>query len=168
MIEAVHFANRRAWIFLRRMAFLPFWWVVAQSAFVAFNTVANPVSLWFRPVSLYIPDHCEGTDPFVLYTREIKKPFQGSFKTYFTPIGNGSFPALRSPTIDWNYQVRPLATVRTRLSELMAIPDNRHLEVGDWFGSLDWTLNISWQRPGHATLSSNVFTVFPATDPRCL
>lgn len=166
MREAIGFANKRLWVFCRRMAFLPFWVILIQTAVVAINTAKDPVSDWFRPISLYIPDHCEGDDPIVRYTREIRREFSGTYRGYYISPSNGSFPFLDSGVKPWPYKPRALATVRANMTNLMG-GDARRLAPGEWYAGLDWTLDRPWRKPGTVTLYSNLFQVWPAEDIRC-
>ena len=167
MNAAIKIANRRLWTFTKRMAWLPLWVIVGQAAIITFNTANDDVSNWFKPVSLKIPNHCEGEDPEVQYTRQILKEFPGTYQGYFTSTPVGSFPVNASGTINWSYKVKPLATVKPKLYDLMGSKGEK-LSPGPWYATIDWTVERGpWMTKGSATLHSNAFIIWDKSNIRC-
>lgn len=134
------------------------------------RTHVDPLRNWFYPMHIFIPDHCAGSDPVVIYERMISKQFTGSYRAQFTEVidlnGNFGFPICVYQSGEFEY--RPRADIRAtpKLSEFIGeackLPPGKYRQETTWHPL----------RPGYVdettSLVSNIFSVIPATDPRCV
>lgn len=50
-------------------------WAVSTAK--EFRRASAPASDWFVINEVFVPDHAQGDDPEILYTREVREPFRG-------------------------------------------------------------------------------------------
>lgn len=120
---------------------------------------------WFRVNEVFVPDHASGSDPLMIYDRDISVPFRGSWVVSVQKEDENKLFSVDSSAPDCS------GSGFTHYDPEVIIPDNA--VSWSWFVGKNCTLSpgryrmkVSWimQRPGwpekEIRHTSNIFTVY--------
>lgn len=161
----IRIANlRAAWLIKTTIyCVLAFW-----AGLFVFKTVMllEPVGHYAKWISIEVPDHCEGTDPEIVVSRILKRPFRAHWYIQAENDRDPNRPPECSNDEFTAYAERPMITVQVPLSNYLG--RQCFIHPGRWHLEVRRTIINPWRWPREAPLQrSNSFTVLPKTDPRC-
>jgi hypothetical protein len=165
MRASLGFAASRAWVLIKLAAFIPPTLIVGAVSIEMYRSHLEPVETWFEPISLAIPDFCEGADPEVTYERVIHKRYRGRFHTAFELSGGDGFPICPFDSTEIPYSPKPARVSHPRLSAFAGALCP--LPPGAYELHTEWSLHPPGYLAMHPDLKSNAFVVLPRDSMQC-
>ena len=159
-------ATRSAFGLINTMTILLVWIFAMKYVVAELRERVDPFSSYFRPLWMYIPDHCAGNDPMIHYGRAVDKAFLGAYHGAWKSPDADQFPIGVGATSPFPYEPKPYKIVSVPLSVFIG-KRNPLPPPGRWHRIETWDRLIPGRRAASLSLKSNDFTVWPATDPRC-
>lgn len=122
---------------------------------------ALPVERWYVVWGVFVPDFVEGEDPFIVYDREIRQPFQASWIVEMHPVGAPNDFAVCTGSGANYYE--PKETLPDTGVRLFAFYMDKRCDVppGKYVLESRWTLMPEGYPVKVLQKSSNIFTVLP-------
>lgn len=122
---------------------------------------ALPVERWYVVRGVFVPDFVQGEDPFIVYDREIRQPFQATWIVEMHPVGDANDFAICTGSGSNYYE--PKETLPDSGVKLFAFYMGKKCDVppGEYILETRWTLTPAGFPAKTLQKSSNIFTILP-------